>query len=245
MDVPIRTGRFGSGKARSVLGIFKVQPEVIRTRLAKDIETIAHEIGHGLQKYIWPESVGKRGLKASFIPKQFKAEIEPMAYPGAKNKSVEGFAEFLRLYITNEKQAKERAPKFFNYFEKEMKAKSPESLEIFAEARDQFNKWVEQPLRQRIKSEMAIGPQPKELPSPAEVVNKVYTKVVDEGHPIKRMMNALEHKPKSAKDAYLLYQNYAGHIHKASEFLDHGTYMLGKYDKPIGKPFKKIIEPVK
>jgi hypothetical protein len=62
LDIPIRTGKFRD----RALGIFKPREEVIRSKFANDIEVIAHEVGHALQKYLWPESFKKNLISAPF-----------------------------------------------------------------------------------------------------------------------------------------------------------------------------------
>ncbi|MEG6513532.1 hypothetical protein [Desulforamulus ruminis] len=47
--MPIGTGRYPTAGGQ-VLGVFKTRPEVIRSRTANDLPTIAHEVGHVLDK---------------------------------------------------------------------------------------------------------------------------------------------------------------------------------------------------
>ena len=122
LNVPIRTGRF-RGSGRGVLGIFKLKEEVIRTKMANDIETIAHEIGHGLQKFLWPETVnakrGAAGMKAGPL-EAFRDELDPLATQARAGQDpiTEGFAEYIRHYVTNEAQARKVAPKFTEFLRK-------------------------------------------------------------------------------------------------------------------------------
>ena len=49
LGLEFRVGRLGP-YAQEVQGIYKVNPEIARTRVANDITTIVHEAGHHIQK---------------------------------------------------------------------------------------------------------------------------------------------------------------------------------------------------
>lgn len=68
--MPVRTGKLGPSGA-DASGIYKVQPEVIRTRIANNIGTIAHEIGHHLEKTLTGEVAGK-------LWQEYRHELEPI-----------------------------------------------------------------------------------------------------------------------------------------------------------------------
>ena len=141
-DIPLRVGRF-----RSALGIFKVGPEVIRTRFAHDIEVISHEIGHALHKFLWPEARTSGGGLAAGPLRAFQDELIPIATKprAGGSKNAEGFAEFIRRYVVNPDEAKRVAPKFFKFFEEELDEKSPDSKAILLKARADYKRWLEQP----------------------------------------------------------------------------------------------------
>ena len=141
-DIPLRVGRF-----RSALGIFKVGPEVIRTRFANDIEVIAHEIGHALHKYLWPEARTSGGGLAAGPLRAFQDELLPIATKprAGGSKNAEGFAEFIRRYVVDPDEAKRVAPKFYKFFEEELDKKSPDSKAILLEARRQYKVYFDQP----------------------------------------------------------------------------------------------------
>jgi hypothetical protein len=239
-DVPLRVGRF---RVPSALGIFKVKPEVIRTRMANDIEVIAHEIGHGLHKYIW----GMKGHYLNVEPlNPFADELNPIATQarGKQPPIQEGFAEFIRLYVTNEVKARNKAPKFYEFFEQELSDKLPEAQEILLEARDQFNKWATQPYAQRISAQLSIGKNEKTPYS----LKDAYTQWIDDLHPLKKaveeMSKGLDNPLETSKDPYKLARLMAGWTGKADAFLEHKTFDFKTYaDK--GKSFKEIIDPIK
>ena len=238
-DVPLRVGRF---RVPNALGIFKVKPEVIRTRMANDIEVISHEIGHGLNKYMW--GMDKQYLNVKPL-KPFETELLPIATKarGKQPPIQEGFAEFIRLYVTNETKARNQAPKFYEFFEKELSDKLPEAQNILLDARDQFNKWAKQPYTQRLLGQLSIG----EKEHKTYGLKEAYTQWVDDLHPLKKAVEEISRdldKPlEASKDPYKLARLMPGWTGKATAFLEHKTFDFKTYaDK--GKSFKDIMKPV-
>jgi hypothetical protein len=238
LDVPIRVGKF---RIPGALGIFKVKAEVIRSKMANDIEVIAHEIGHGLNKYLW-------GMKGKYLETAplgaFSHELLPIATKarGKQPPIQEGFAEFIRKYITNEAEAKKAAPTFYDFFEKELDLKSPESKEIFIEARNQYDKWIKQPATQRVLGQISIGAKEKK----SITWSDLYTKAVDEFHPLKKIVDAITGGDplQTSKNPYELARLMAGWTGKADAFLEHKTFGFKDYEWK-NKSLKDILEPVK
>ena len=154
LEVPIRTGHMGPG-VRSALGIFKVKPEVIRSRLALDIPTIAHEVGHMLDKRFF--SGGFKIGAGTF--KQFKDELDPIASKprAGQSKTPEGFAEFMRLYLTDRSQGRSVAPRTHAFFEATLQRDAPEVLDALRETRKMYRRWEEQPDEAKILASMSIN----------------------------------------------------------------------------------------
>ena len=95
----------------AVTGIYKTNPEVIRTREYGDLETLAHETGHHLDKKFglndpkFDEEFMKLGAHTSgqnYTPEQIRQE---------------GMAEFMRRYLLNPAMAEQEAPEFMKHFQ--------------------------------------------------------------------------------------------------------------------------------
>lgn len=239
LDVPIRYGRF-RGKA---LGIFKVKPEVIRTKFANDIETASHEIGHALQKYLFPESLTKQGLSGKIFQEYQKELLSIASKPKAgQAKTPEGFAEFIRLYITNEPQARAKVPNFYNYFDNYLKTNQPEVKEIFAEARDRYNRYLTQTPEQRKISQISIG---EKQPKTKEPLKEFYTKFLDELYPLRDVVQEMtggEEIP-VVKDPYKLARLMPGIAGKVDSFLEYKPFDYKTY-KFYGKSLKEILSQI-
>src|SRR4030095_8553042 len=58
LDIPVRTGMRVPGGMQRALGVYRVKPETIRTKLRNDIPTIAHEVGHYAHHLLFTDPAG-------------------------------------------------------------------------------------------------------------------------------------------------------------------------------------------
>ena len=232
-DIPIRKGRFGGG----ALGIFKPKVEVIRTKFAHDIETISHEIGHALHKFLW----------GSLSPRPFKAyedELLSIATQprGGQPKTPEGFAEFIRLYATNNEKALKVAPRFYEYFDALLKEKSPEAREILIETRDRFEKYLTQTPEQRKLSQISIN---KKGEKKNISLQDILTKFHDELTPLKNVVKEITQGEEIPviQDPYKLARLMPGVYGKIDAFLEYKPFDFNTY-KFSGKSLKEILSQI-
>lgn len=239
LDLTFRVGKF---RAPGALGIFKLKNEAIRTKLANDIETISHEMGHALHKFLWPDARDDKGLTDAPF-EGFREELEPLAStPGAGQDVLpEGFAEFIRLYITNEKLARQEAPEFYKNFDSLLKNKTPETREIFLQAREMYDRFMTQPELMRVLSQISVGEHEKKSPS----WDKFYTAVFDDLHPLKKVVEAMAKGGKIAasKNPYKLARLLRGWWGKAEYFLEIAPFDFKTYEDK-GKSLKAIMKNV-
>jgi len=101
----------------------------IRVAKENDVEALAHEMAHYLDFYIRTGRNSTASLhgdnkifKDAYKSKEFKDEIESFSYTNDKELTAfEGFAEYVRAYLTQYNFAKEKAPKFTQEFENILK----------------------------------------------------------------------------------------------------------------------------
>lgn len=233
--VPIRTGRFRLAKT---LGIYKSRGEVIRTRVANDLPTIAHEVGHHLQKLFFQN---KRGaLKDSSIPKEFRAELKPLAYKGAKKQAVEGYAEFVRMYLTGPEKAKQAAPTFYQFFEAKL-SEYPNIQKALSKAQSNIRLWREQPAAARVRSTISRNEPGYKRPVTS---SSLYTQWIDNLRPLEEAVKGIskgEVVP-AAQDPFREAWLGRGVAGKAETWLEHGV--TDKAGKKIGKSLREILAPV-
>lgn len=233
--VPIRTGRF---RLAETLGIYKSRGEVIRTRVTNDLPTIAHEVGHHLQKLFFQN---KRGaLKDSSIPKEFRAELKPLAYKGAKKQAVEGYAEFVRMYLTGPEKAKQAAPTFYQFFEAKL-SEYPNIQKALSKAQEDIRLWKEQPSAARVRSTIS-----RNEPDARRNVNAstLYTQWVDSLLPLEKAVEGIANGEKvpTAEDPFKEAWLGRGIAGKAETWLEYGT--TDEAGKKTGKSLKEVLEPV-
>lgn len=239
LNLPIRQGKFRQ-RAR---GIAKIGPEVIRISARKggDIETVFHETGHILNKRIFNPS-GAKGLSTkSFKP--FADELLPIATE--KGKLTEGFAEFTRLYVANEDEARRVAPKFYEFFEKKME-NHPETGQMLLKARDDFNRYMNAPATSRILARISQADKGMlDGKAVKETFKSLYTQLVDDLAPIRRVVKELAGEDVLAisDDPGKLAQLFRGWTGKAEAFLKHKTIKYGDLSQK-GPGLKDIIGPI-
>ncbi len=194
--LPIRSGRVALRKA---LGIYKQRPEVVRTKgqSSGDLAVISHELAHHLDK---TTSIRKELA----VTKPMKNELRALDYEPQKRRLDEGFAEFMRLYLTNDgADARAAAPKYYDYLTQNWLPKHPEIAQKLARARDLIEQWRKQGAASRVESaisETGVAPGPvKTLPeSLRDTVRAGWQQamrtVFDESYVLKQADQALRDK---------------------------------------------------
>ena len=239
LNIPVRVGRF-RGK---VIGIYKVRPEAIRTKLAQDIPVVAHEIGHHINKILWGSYTRKTGERLDWRPlTPYRAELKAIATKPRAGQSYlpEGFAEFIRMYLTNPAEAQARAPRFSNFFERELQG-AADLRATLEQARTDIRRWVEQPAVAKVLSQISK----QEAPRRGNALESLYTDFKDALLPIQRAVTGMAKGKRvpTEENAYELARLFAGWWGKAEHFLERGTFDP-KTLKVTGKPLTEVLRPV-
>ncbi len=145
LNVPLYQGRV-KGKGR--LGYYLPKKEAVRVKRLADLETTAHEIAHLLDDRI-PE-IRKQWLPANKKNQAVRKELRGVSYDSGK--LYEGFAEFVRLYMTQNARAREAAPNFYKWFDQF--TKRHEYGPAIEKARDDMHGWFEQDALNRAQSKI-------------------------------------------------------------------------------------------
>lgn len=105
----------GKIKGKSSEGFYRPDVGEIRTRKKNDVEVLAHEAAHYLDDTM---PVFSKMYKS----KALSDEVKALSYTDASPKlqQIEGFAEFVRLWLTNAQEARARAPAFYDAFTKQL-----------------------------------------------------------------------------------------------------------------------------
>lgn len=154
LDIPARIGKIGHAKA---LGIYKVKPEVVRLRIAKDMDTWGHEVGHHIQKLLFGAS--KAGELSNRVLAPWRHELKPLSVGVSDQSTMEGFAEFFRRYLTDPAEAKAKAPTFYKYVEDRLAKDFPEVARMFETARGEYQRYLQATPEARIASNISLRPE--------------------------------------------------------------------------------------
>ncbi len=154
----IYQGRVKGPKTR--LGFFRKQHGEVRVRNMNDIETAAHEIAH------W---VDDRNNWVHKFYEKFSGELRAVSYDTASLQ--EGFAEFMRLYLTQDHEAMARAPSFYDAWRKEVAKRDPDMAKMLDDIQEMAHAWMIQGARARLESKITSA-----VTSFVEKVRSLYPK---------------------------------------------------------------------
>jgi hypothetical protein len=221
LNVPIKAGKF---RGRKILGMWKFGhgEKVIRTRRANDFPTVIHEVAHDIEQLLYPGAV-------SHLP-----EVRALAYPNARSKNREGFAEFVRYFVTQPEFARSEAPLFYTDFEEKL-YQNPDVQEVIVMARQTWQAWKQLAPVQKVDSILHERPQKKiEIPT----LNQLYTNIWDEIHPLRQIGERYKKlkgtSPILKDDPFFIAWLNRGWPRIAEQFLKWGTF---QYSEAEGAKF--------
>lgn len=175
-------------KGKSNIGIYKETDSSIRIKNYSDVETMAHEMAHFLDFYF---KNPKREATGSFFRKEIlknKEEIKTLSYTTSpKSVLSEGFAEFVRLYLTNYNTVAGIAPNMLKDFETRL-AKDKELNKKMKLLRDGMHQYYYQGATTQNYQGGELNSIAKKIKrSQAQIGKDARQKVIDRIHSIKRI----------------------------------------------------------
>lgn len=216
----------------NVTGIFNEMPETIRTAVTNDIVTVAHEVGHLLDRKLGLEDSPHLQQAFDMIDRDFA-----MNYSGKEIKG-EAVSEFIRTYIKNKDEAKAAAPDFYEDFESRIKGTEYEKP--LARLADSVNAYLSAGATERIN--LALAPEESKKTAlkraaenkakMGEVFARLQNDWVDSFYGIKRTETLLQVKEKGKYSPYVLATNSRNAASKAAyiltqKFVDHEGNEIG------------------
>lgn len=254
---PIRMGKMTKSQTGIKLGEHKLWEKVTRLLKANDVETAAHEIGHNLHTLLYggnaktPTQLDKNIIKGL---KPYEKELAPLG--DYEPYTMEGFAEFTRMFVTNPDAAQALAPKYYDHFMALMQAKEPKLLEGLLKARDYYDDYLQGTPESRIEAQLQFSEDKTAIDAIKGFfgnlnVNAVKHHLLDELFPIKLMVaEAFGIKPVEVEtlvDEANLYKDMRllkGGVGKAEVFLKHETFDALTLKK-TGEALLDIYKPIK
>ena len=247
-DIPIRTGK----GPRHAAGWFKVRPEVVRTQAKYygHLGIMAHEVGHFLDKIF--------GIRKKNMPNPAREELRGLDYEPAKRRTSEGFAEFIRIWMTTD-LAPEMAPEFYDHFINTWIKEHPDIAQKLWKIRGMINQWRAQGAVSRVASQ--IVKDGKSI-KPAGVstldwiggklelaTSRLYSAMKDEGHFLSRFVKEAKRKGMdfgkgtSPYELFLAFSQ-SGPTH-AAEAVENGVFKLRGEMNRIGPSMKDVFKNIK
>lgn len=242
--LPVLVGRIRQRKAG---GIYKVIPQVIRLKRANDVRVFAHELGHHIHQFLWGTGIRKYNLNSTPL-RRFASELRDLDYDQKKRRLHEGFAEFMRLWITEPAEALRLAPKFHAHFEQILDG-YPDLKAALENGRQQWEKWNAMPAAGRVLGSIDKTTQTEDKRPWYKLwhrnFDEFYTNYVDRLLPIRRFVEHLQKRGVMWQDVdpYQLARLMAGWWGKANEFLYEGTFDAATL-ATRGRSLKAILEPI-
>lgn len=141
LDTGLYEGRV---KSKRMMGFFRPKNEEVRIKRHADLETAAHELAHLIDSRV-PEI--RRAWQSD---KALAKELKSISYDAGK--VYEGFAEGVRLWMTQPEVAKAKAPLFSKWFEDF--TKRSEYGPAILKARDGMTEWFGQDAIDRARSKI-------------------------------------------------------------------------------------------
>jgi hypothetical protein len=237
---PVRSGRV---RQRGALGIYKTHPQVMRMARGGEanVSTAAHEAAHHLDQTT-------DILKSA--PADLRKEVAQLDYDQGKKRDFEGFAEFSRGYMTESTDIQQMAPKFFEHFESYLKANPEIARKVEAT----------KALVKRLKTAGAVGRVKGQISKTGKDENEsatwkefsrnawnyLYTKMKDQGDPVKRFAKeavSRGHKGITAYEMYNAMRQTGSHF--AARALEDGVFALSGDQKKIGPSLREVFVEIK
>ena len=213
--IPISTGKVTHRKA---LGQYRGKGETIRIRTTNDIPTIAHELGHHLDK----QKGFSRGPYQKFLidrlPPELKANYSQNELAG------EGFAEFMRQYLADRETAKENYGEFYEAFRASF---APPELQALDGIADDINRYMTAKIREKMQAATASRLDREKSGGLPNMLRKFYRAFTEDNLSVKEFVDAYEAengKLSGSKDPYKLIANAAYNDMITKTLIETGFY---------------------
>lgn len=232
-NATVRYGRTEKG-AR---GQFNTLSHVIRTQNFAEPRVIAHELGHFLdERFHFSEAPEYASELLHLVDDRFgKGGYSDLDMSG---RLAEGFAEFFHDYVTDRAQARRNAPRFYDYFEKQLH-QDPKLTGAVNKLTDVMYKWNHQGSVARVKGHISFVSDSTGFQGLKRMLqdgtfgeagkkawSRLYTEAVDELHPLADVVAAVEKrigkKLPFSSNPFLNAWAARGWAGKAITLLQHG-----------------------
>ncbi|MCY3678745.1 MAG: hypothetical protein OXH66_14350 [Gemmatimonadetes bacterium] len=245
----------GGNIIKRALAVVTARSQVVRTRSLSDVQAVAHEYGHLMQKLMFGGDARGDISEAQLagLPGAVRGELEDLARGVGGPRLTEGWAEFWRRYLDNPASLDE-APNAREYIENRLN-EYPAVRNAWQDARDQWAVYRDASPQGRLRRRISVGESDPEAMSIANKWSRFRTNVFDDFEPIRQVLQHVRDRTGGevtlAEDAEKLARLTRGATGIADMFIGErkgdrfigGTLAFGSSEK-TGKSLAEILEPV-
>jgi len=139
VGVIVRRGRI---RFRNALGVLNTRSHIIRMKEMADFDVVAHEVGHALEFKGKKTGEEFEGLKRFFNAHDAVLSLFTYASAPANAARIEGFAEWIRLYMTNPDMLRKYTAQTMTDFEAVMAASAPDVLQGLQRIQAEYDAYI-------------------------------------------------------------------------------------------------------
>lgn len=165
-----------------MLGFYKVGPEVIRLKNTNDIGTLMHELAHHIDK--------KNKLDCNW-PQNAISELKKLDYDQKKQRPFEGFAEFVRKWMTGDGDLKKEAPNFLDWWENDFLKRKDGMGEQLKQVKQFVDIWREQGAYARVLGSIDSKPTHEKEATSFSKATKLIGKNIDANYIFRAFTNKI------------------------------------------------------
>lgn len=253
LGVPVRSKL--THRMSKAAGYYFTRKELIRLKRWGELEVLTHEVAHHVDMGIFEKKYGKdwwrtqakKGSKKSVIK-----ELADLDYDQNQRRTEEGFAEFMRHYLTDTGKARQYAPNFYDlFFNKILKEKGNSDI---ANKLEKFKKlyevWNKQGALNRFLGHIDFKGEHTKDPvqvKARKAFNRIYEEMVDELYVLKRLSKEIGiESRKNVRPTQDPYEMATYMKQKASgiarTFVTKAA--VDEYGNVVGKSLADILKPV-
>ena len=182
--IPVSTGKF----RQKAYGIYIIKSEAIRTKITNALPTIAHEVGHHLDKKYHLQRF-KSIKEAIQVMKEARPDFYK-AYP-PEQRPGEAVAEFIRNYLADRNLAQRNFPAFYSEFESVLRENGSEDLKNLNIIGDKINEYFTTEKTDRARAAIISRQEARRINRKNKKISHdvegFLTSYVDEATPLKKI----------------------------------------------------------
>lgn len=242
-------------------GFYKIREQIIRLKKWGELEPLTHEVAHHIDNLMekglsgavalkrgrdrWYKDIAPPGMKKAIVK-----ELADLDYNPKERRTEEGFAEYIRHFVTDTGEAPVKAPVFHKAFQSTFLPKHSDLQRQLEGLRQLYRVWKEQGALNRVLGQIDFRGEHTERPFLTKVRKAIDTLtglMVDEFYVLRQVEQQLGLKPRvnirptesPSEMATYMKQKSSG---IARTFVE--TAAIDEYGNVIGPSLVDILKPI-